>query len=392
MSCVPGSISRKIRIAQVITGLVLGGGGQVVWTIARKIDRTQFEMDVYCVIEGGDLVDDIEQMGFKVKVLERVYDHRRLLPYDLMKILELARDLKKGQYDIVHTHLYQADVIGRIAGILAGVPRMVKSLHNMGEWKTAWHLTVDRLLLTKTDKVICCSEHQKEAAIRQEGLSAKQVTTIYNGVDLKRFESFQNRLHYASSLKLDLTCRIVGTVGRMIEAKGQKYLLQAIPLILANHPSTQFLLIGDGPLRKELEGLVKNTFYEDQVFFVGLRKDIPQLLGLMDVFVFPSLSEGFSIALLEAMAARLPVIASDIRPLSEAVVHEETGFLVEPRSPRAIACAVNKLLDNEDLRLRMGESGRERVARYFTDDIMVKKTEEIYTQLAASSDSGKSTC
>ncbi|MCP9447043.1 MAG: glycosyltransferase [Nitrospira sp.] len=384
MDHTPQPGSRKIRIAQVITGLVVGGGGQVVWTIARKIDRARFEMDIFCVIEGGELVSDIEKMGFRVNVLEKTYDYRRLLSYDVFKILKLAEYLEKGKYDIVHTHLYQADVIGRIAGIVAGVPNMVKSLHNMGQWKKKRHLIVDRLLLSKTAYVICCSDYQKEVAIRQEHLKEGKAITIYNGVDIERFTPKRNRFAFARSLGLDPTCKIVGTVGRMIEMKGQVHFLRSIQHVLAEHPDVQFVLVGDGPIRKELEGEVKNKPFRDQVFFLGERRDVPEILGIMDVFVFPSLSEGMAIAVVEAMASRLPVVASHIRPLSDIVIHEKTGLLVEPRSPHAIAWAVNRLLQDDHLRSMMGEAGRERVAQYFTDDKMVRRIEEIYTLLAAS--------
>jgi glycosyltransferase involved in cell wall biosynthesis len=374
-------MNRKIRIAQVITGLVFGGGGQVMWTIARKIDRTRFDMDIFCVIGGGDLASDIERMGFKIKIFEGAYDHRRLVPYSVAKIVELAGDLRRGQYDIVHTHLYQADVIGRVAAAIAGIPTVVKSLHNMGAWKSRRHLLVDRLLSARTAKVICCSAYQREAAIRQEKLAENKVVTIYHGVDLERFRPLDDRQAFAKTVGLDPTRRTVGTVGRMIDLKGQIHFLDAIPAVLAQHPDTQFMIVGDGPLRERLFGAIKDKSYRDRVLFPGLRGDIPELLGLMDVFVFPSLSEGLGIAVLEAMAARLPVVASEIRPLTELVVPGETGYLVPPRDHAELAGAVNRLLGSEQLRREMGDRGRARVTRHFTDVKMVRDTEDLYGAL-----------
>jgi glycosyltransferase involved in cell wall biosynthesis len=374
-------MTRKIRVAQIITGLVFGGGGQVMWTIARKIDRTRFDMDIYCVIGGGDLAADIERMGFKIKILEGAYDHRRLVPYSMSKTLELVGDLRRGRYDIVHTHLYQADVIGRVAAAMAGVPTVVKSLHNMGTWKTSRHRMVDRLLSGRTAKVICCSAYQREAAIRQENLSEDDVVTIYHGVDLERFNPLKDRTAVAKMVGLDPALRTVGTVGRMIDVKGQIHFLEAIPSVLAQHPNTQFVIVGDGPLRERLFDAVKDKPYRDRVSFLGLRGDIPELLGLMDVFVFPSLSEGLGIAVLEAMAARLPVVASEIRPLSELIIPGQSGFLVKPRDHVELAGAVNRLLADEPLRREMGDRGRERVRQHFTDTKMVKDTEDLYLAL-----------
>ena len=132
-----GVPSRRIRVAQIITGLELGGGGAVVSTIGRALDRTRFEMDVYCVNEGGDMQPELERLGYRVVWLEGAWDYRRrLTPYSVRQILRLAGMLRASQYDVVHTHIFPADVIGRVAARLAGVPVMVKSLHNMGQWKT----------------------------------------------------------------------------------------------------------------------------------------------------------------------------------------------------------------------------------------------------------------
>lgn len=374
-------MSRKVRIAQVITGLPLGGGGQVIWTISRKLDKARFDMDIFCVIEGGDLVFDIERMGFKVKIMAGTYDHKRFFPYSITKILRLSDELKKGQYDIVHTHLYQADVIGRVAAILAGIPRIVKSLHNMGMWKTTKHLIVDRLLLRRTAKVICCSNYQKEVVVKQESLPETKVETIYHGVDLERFKLLNDRHSYAKTVRLNAELLTIGTVGRMINSKGQIHFLNAIPAILSEHPHAQFVIIGDGPIRRHLFSAVENTPYREKIHFLGSRSDIPQLLTLMDVFVFPSLSEGLGISVLEAMASGLPVVASNIRPLSEMIIPENTGLLVKTEDPADLAGAVNRLLRDEDLRRDMGNRGRERVKQYFTDEQMVRQIENLYQAL-----------
>ena len=378
-------MQRKIRVAHIITGLVYGGGGQVVLTVARNIDRTRFEMDVYCVIEGGPIVLEIERMGFPVKVLPKAYDYERIFRYDLRQTFELTRDLKRGRYDVVHTHLYPADVIGRSAAILAGVPSMVKSLHNMGEWKNKGHLFLDKILSRWTSKVICCSAHQRETAIRQEKLSERDVVTIYHGVDIEQFKPMARDAEAAWKLGLNPRRPTVGTVGRLIEAKGQRYLLAAIPFILARHPDTQFVIVGDGPLREPLFASLAGMPYRDRVFFLGERSDIPVLLSLFDVFVFPSLSEGLGIAVLEAMAAQVPVVASNIRPLSEVVLHNQTGFLVKPRDPRDLAAAVDRLLADGKRRRELALEGSNRVRRHFTDLQMVQAIQDIYQDLYTTS-------
>jgi glycosyltransferase involved in cell wall biosynthesis len=372
--------ARKLRIAQVITGLVLGGGGQVMLTIARNLDRTQFEMDIYCVIGGGELLPEIEAMGYPIRVIPS-YVGERTFRYRPRQVWQLARELRQGRYDLVHTHLFQADVIGRTAALAAGVPRIVKSLHNMGAWKKWHHLLVDGCLSSRTDRVICCSEALRESAIRQEKLDPGRVVTIYHGVDQARFRPAVDRVSYCRELGLDPARRVVGTIGRPIPEKGHEHLLDALPAILRRHPDAQFLIVGEGPLRGAHIARMEREGLSHAIRFVGARPDIPELLSLMDVFVFPSVREGLGIAVLEAMASGVPLIASDIRPLSEMVTHERTGLLVEAASPPALAAAVNRLLSDDGLRQTLRSNALAHVKAHFTERQMVQSIESVYLEL-----------
>jgi glycosyltransferase involved in cell wall biosynthesis len=377
----PANETRRIRLAYVITGLELGGGGAVVLTLARALDRRRFDLDVYCILEGGAMEEELHQLGYPVHILEWAYDYRRrFLRYSPAKTLRLASMLRQGQYDVVHTHLFQADAIGRVAALLAGVPVIVKSLHNMGRWKTRGHLAVDRVLNRWTDGVICCSDYQRETAAAQERFAEDRALTIHHGVALRRFPARTDR-PAAAALGLHPHRLTVGTVGRTIAEKGQEYLLQAMPQILRDHPDTQFLIVGDGNLRPQFEEKLARTSYRDRVFLAGARDDVPEMLSLMDVFVFPSLSEGFGIAVIEAMAARLPVVASAIRPLCEIVVDGVTGLLVPPTNSTRLGQAVSRLLGDPSLRAALGSAGRRRVEERFTDEHMVRATEDLYCRL-----------
>jgi glycosyltransferase involved in cell wall biosynthesis len=373
---------RRLRLAHVITGLELGGGGAVVLTIARALDRTRFDMDVFCIFEGGDGEQELRDLGCGVTIIEGAWDYRRrFLPYSPSRTLKLASMLKAGRYDVVHTHLFQADAIGRVAARLAGIPVMVKSLHNMGQWKKGRHVLTDRLLGRWTDKTICCSHFQREVACAQESIAADAAVTIHHGVRMSRFQPRIDRESLLRSLGLRPDWITIGTVGRNVTEKGQSYLIEALPTILLRHPNVQLLVVGDGHLRATLQARIAALGYQDRVCLAGARPDIPEMLALMDVFAFPSVSEGFGIAVIEAMATGLPVVASDIRPLSEIVVPGETGFLVAPRDPAAIANAIVALLDDRSLRDRLGVNGREHVVQNFTDRKMVQAHEDLYVNL-----------
>ena len=373
-------MSGKIRVAQVITGLVLGGGGQVMWTIARNFDRRRFDLDVYCVIGGGELLPEFEKLGVPVRIIP-AHVQQSIVKYRPREVLALARELKHGHYHLVHTHLYQADVIGGLAARAAGIHRRIKSLHNMGGWKRRHHIVAENVLAGRADRVVCCSQWLAESAIRQEGLDPSRVVTIYHGVDVARFQVAIRRDEYVRSLGLDPAKRIVGTIGRPIEEKGHQYLLDAIPAIRARHPDTQFLIVGEGRLRRALQQRIDEAGLQAVVKLPGARPDVPELLSAMDLFVFPSVSEGLGIAILEAMAARVPVVASDIRPISEIAVPEETALLVEARNPSALAQAVNRLLADAALAGRLRDRAFHHVSTRYSEREMVRSLEDVYVDL-----------
>jgi glycosyltransferase involved in cell wall biosynthesis len=373
---------RRVRVAQVVTGLVLGGGGQVMSTIARNIDRSRFDLDFYCVIEGGAYLREIEDLGFKVTVLP-AYDYRRLVPYNPIAIARLARCLQRGRYDVVHTHLFQADVIGRAAARLAGIRTVVKTMHNMGRWKTRNHVAVDRALNRWTRKTICVSDYQRREVMRQERLTPAQVEMIPNGVDVRRFNISVDRAEYLHGLGLRPDRPVIGTVGRLIEEKGHIHLLKAIPQILRTHPSAQFLIVGDGRLRESLTSYLEAQPYRDAVKFAGLRPDIPELLSLMDVFVFPSLSEGFPIALIEAMAARRAVACSRIPQVEGVIIEGQTGLYFDPSDSAGLATTVSYLLLDPTLRDRLAANAVHHVEATYSEVRMLRTMEGLYLQLLA---------
>ena len=370
----------RIRVAQVITGLALGGGGQVMSTIARNIDRSRFEVDFFCIIEGGAYRQEIEARGFNVIVVPG-YDHRRLPRYRAGGIVRLARCLREGCYDIVHTHLFQADVVGRLAAMLAGRPHIVRTLHNLGTWKRLRHRLVDNLLSWRTEKVICVSEHLRQVTIRRERLDPADVVTIQHGVDVNRFRVIADRERVCRGVGLDPSRRTIGTVGRLIPEKGHQFLLDAAPLILSRHPDAQFLVVGAGPLEGDLRARLRGKPYVDRVSFAGARSDVAEILSVLDVFVFPSVSEAFGIAPAEAMAARCPVACSSLPALEEFVQHERTGLLFPPRDHRALASAVNRLLDDEALAGRLVDCSYAFVSETLSETHMVRSLESLYFDL-----------
>lgn len=371
---------RPIRVAQIITGLVLGGGATVMLSIARNIDTSLFHLDFFCVIEGGEVLAQIEKQGFSVTVLE-VFNLQKLPKYNLVQIFRLASMLRRGQYDIVHTHLYKADVSGRLAAMLSRTPHMIKTLHNMGTWKSRRQLYVDRILNRFTDKIICVSDYQRNHVEIQEKIPRSKLVTVRNGVDLNSFSDPVDRQKYLLELGLNPANLIVGTVGRLITEKGQIYLLKAIPEIIERHPDTQFVIVGDGPLRNSLTSYVKDEPFRDNIYFTGLRDDISSFLSICDVFVFPSILEAFGIAVIEAMAAKCAVACSSIPQLKEIVTDKVTGLLFEPKNAKSLAEKVNLLLSNSSLRGDLAANAYEMVRVSLTEKHMIDSLQQVYSDV-----------
>jgi len=369
----------KIRVAQVVTSVVLGGGGQVISAIARHLDRAAFEMDVFCIIEGGELVDYIQSQGFNVAVIP-VRTRGSRPHYSLSAWLQLTSMLRRRKYDVVHTHLYHADLVGGVSARIAGCRVVVKTLHNMGTRRTSFQHAIEVMVLNRiARKIICVSRSQANHLLKHGGMDPSKLVTIHNGVDASRFRAPRDKAASAISVGLDPSKPVVGTVGRLIEEKGHEYLLQAVPLIARRVPGVQFLIVGDGPLRHDLERRILQL-RDTRVVITGLRSDVPELLGLMDLFVFPSLSEAFGIAVIEAMAAGVPVACADIPALNETVRRGVTGEIFPGQDPEALAASVCTLLENADLRRSLAERAQNWVRESFTESAMVRAYERVYRE------------
>jgi glycosyltransferase involved in cell wall biosynthesis len=286
-----------------------------------------------------------------------------LRPYDATSsssvlLLELVRELRALRPRLVHV----VDVwpLAFLAARIARVPRIVVT-HHTPELPRADNVT-GRVLWTlgwlARPEVIYTSEADRA----RDGRGRSSVIEL--GIDLERFR-VEPRPHEG---------RVVGTVARLAEQKGQRTLVEAAPLVLERHPDARFVIVGDGELRDELEQLARGLPFE----FRGLRDDVPAQLAEMDVFAFPSLFEGLCLAVIEAQAAGVPVVATPVGGIPENVRDGETGLLVPPRDPAALAAAINALLSDPERARRLAERARPRVFGRYAREKMVERTLALY--------------
>ncbi|MBU0476961.1 glycosyltransferase [bacterium] len=356
------------RIFYLITDLDIGGAEKMLFELVKRIDKDKFMPEVGCLKGKGIVGKKLEALGIKVRCfhIEK--------PWHIYKLLGISFFLKQGHFDILHSYLFHANIIGRVCGRMAGIPIIISSIR-VCEKKKLYHLWMDRITNWMVNLEICVSKGVKNFTIEKAGIPEHKLKIVENGIPdsfLDAVTSYRNKK--AHSL-------IVGTVARLSEQKGIEYLLYASERVIKQFPDITFIIAGKGPLASQLEELSGKLNISRNVKFIGFRKDIPELLSVIDIFVLPSLWEGMPNVVLEAMAAGKPAIATDTGGSKDIIDNNINGVLVEPENSEALAEAILKLLKNPDERERLGKAAEQRVKEKFPIDKMVSKTEQIYTRL-----------
>ncbi len=365
-----------LKVIHLVEDLKIGGAERVIADTALGLDRKKYDASVWCVTRGGETASELSEKGIEVKILGISSYHNPLNTFKMIRLLKFARP------DIVHTHGYFASVIGRLAARKAGIPVILAHVHSTyWEYKKR-HLMIERKLSRFTHKIICCSKAVENFVKNTEKITDNKTIVIYNGVDEERFCPLKSPTSIRAEFGMSEEAAVVGTVSSLTPHKGHEYLIQAASLVLNTLPSAKFIIVGDGPLRKRLEDQAKNLDIHPAVIFTGTRKDIPEILSLMDVFVLPSHTrEGLGIAIIEAMAAERPVVATEIGGIPEVVNDGETGLLVPPGDAEALSKAIIELLRNPKKTKEMGVKGRTRVKEKFTTKKMLSEIEHVYMSL-----------
>jgi glycosyltransferase involved in cell wall biosynthesis len=347
-----------------------GGAERIACALASSLDRGKYR-SLVGLFRPGWLKDQCESRGLVTYVLpSHGFMHWRWMR-------ECYRLVREEKVDLIHAHEFDANVHGMVVAAFAGIP-MVATVHGRSYfWEKARRRAAYRLV-SRYAQMVAVSEDLKRFLIDQVGIRQNRVQVIYNGVDESAGFDRNDVAQYKKDLGVPHDDMVVGVIGNLYPIKGHTYLLQAIPQILRTCPQTSFLFIGRGELEVPLKTQVKELGVEEKVRFLGLRQDIPTLLSVMDIFAMPSLSEGLSIALLEAMAAAKPVVATDVGGNPELVASGETGLLVPPSDADALAMKICELLQNRELASSLGANALAKVNRDFTVDAMITKYERLY--------------
>jgi glycosyltransferase involved in cell wall biosynthesis len=380
-----------IRIAYVLPYLVAGGTEGHVLSLVRRIDRQRFLPLVVALGGGGELEPTFRKEGIPVHVLGRIGvtprpgQWGRMILDALGCVRTLSGILRSERPDILHTYLPTANVLGPISGRLTGVPRVIVSKRALADYKDRFPMLrrVEPLGNRLADAILVNSDAVQRDIERTERHWEGKFRKIHNGV--APFDPWmpEETMAFRRREGIPADALVALCVSNFYPYKGHEELVDAAARIVPAFPNIIFLLVGrDSGTMEATKERVRERGIEGSVRFVGSRTDVPDLLRASDLFVHPSREEGFSNAILEAMAAGLPVVACDVGGNPEAVVDGETGRLVPSRNAAAFASAVTELLTDPKKRKAMGEAGRLRAVERFSLDRMVGEMESLYESLA----------
>lgn len=360
----------------------------LLWNHLKMMTNEGFSVKAVCA--KGPWVKDIEGLGVAVKT---VPFKRSISPFsDLIAFGKMVFYFQSDRPTIVHTHTPKAGLWGQLAAKAARVPIVVNTIHGfyfhdeMERKRRKFYIFCERIAARCSDLIFSQNREDMATAVREKICPLEKMTYLGNGVDLERFKPRKSRgvsRNKREELGIPPDSVVIGMVGRLTYEKGYRELFLAAKEIVSKHQGAFFLVVGpsDNVEEREFRTLVEDLGISERVRFLGLRLDMPEMYGIMDIFVLPSHREGFPRSLIEASAMGLPVIATDIRGCREVVDDGKTGILIPSRDHRALARAVLDLLRHPDLAEKMGQAGRRRAESEFDERLIVKRQLEAYRKL-----------
>ena len=355
----------------MITELRPAGAERCVYELARRLDRKRFAVQV-AALRGGAVADRLKRAGIGVTVL----NVRGKL--DVVKITGLVKLLRREKIDLLHTHLFHADLAGRIAARLAGVANLVHTVHvaeaRFRPWQYAWA----RVTANWCDRIVCVSRAVRDHHARKAHLPSWRYKVIYNGIDsdayapnMSRREELRRRWGVGDDEIL------MAFVGRLDYQKNLPMLLEAVRRLRQSRSDIRLVVAGDGPETPILEKFLREN-KPGLVIWLGRTDDVPGVLSAADIFVQPSRWEGFGLAAAEAMAAGVPVIATKVPGLTELIEDGVSGLLIDSEDTDTLAAATNQLADNRNERVRLGSAGQKRIKERFSIEANITAHERLY--------------
>jgi glycosyltransferase involved in cell wall biosynthesis len=370
-------MNRK-KILHMVEDLKIGGLERTIFLIVNGLNRPEYDVEVWCLARGGNIAEELTKSGIPVKILGMNSYHKPLF------ILTLAQQIRKEHVDILHTHGYFAGTFGRLAALFTRVPVIITHVHSTYYNYKRRNILIERFLAKFTDRIICVSRAVQDFVVEYEGIPKSKTTLIYNAARAPEsdepYSELQDRRASLGFAKDDIVITIIAS---LTENKGHRILIDAFRHVFERHPEIRLMIVGDGPLRNELKTYVKKMEFTSEILFIGQTTEVFSLLRTADLCVLPSIErEGLGIALIEAMAASLPIVGTNLGGIPEVIEDKMNGLLVAPGDVHGLASAMEMFVRDKGLREQMGKMGRRLYEEKFTVTKMIQNVELLYDELA----------
>ena len=345
----------KTKIFHLITSLNIGGTEKYLLKIIKNLND-RYNFSVGYLKELGPIAGEIEKLG---------------VPVTKFGFFQLIKHLKKNKIQIIHTHLYRANLIGRLAAKIAGVPAIISTQQSIDDWKKIYHVWADRLTAVFCDLIIANSNTAKKLLVTREKIPENKIIVSYNGVEYKP----------EACSKKNNNSITVGYIGRLHREKGAYLIPEIIKKVTDRNKSINFIVAGDGPEKNNIETGISNLKIDPFVKLLGWKNDLQEIYSSIDILLMPSEEESFPQVALDAMAFGIPIVASDVGGVSELVKNNETGLLIKERRPELYAEAILYLVDNPYYYKHFSENSKTKASE-FTFKKLISRLDETYKEYA----------
>ncbi|MGC8977344.1 MAG: glycosyltransferase [Candidatus Ratteibacteria bacterium] len=355
-------MGNKIKIGYLIGSSQIGGTEKMILTLSKKMNKDLFEIVFFCIKGEGKFTEELKKENFKVYVL-----NLKKNPFDFIKLFIY---LKKERPDILQTFLYVSNIIGRIYGKILKINFVICSQRSTDDWRKWYHWFIEKVTQNFVDLYISNSYSGREVLIKKGKISRKKIKVISNGIEIP--EKIEN-------LKKDYL--VIGSIGNLRKAKGYFNLIKAAKIVVKKNKNVKFYIIGEGELKDEILKMIKDEGLDNFFILTGYVENIYNYLKIFDIFVLPSLWEGCPVSLLESMGYGIASIATNVGDTPYIIENGKDGFIVGKNDYKKIAEKIIYLIENEDIREKIGNNAREKIKKSYSAEDMVKKYENLYKQL-----------
>jgi glycosyltransferase involved in cell wall biosynthesis len=375
-------VKKKKTVLQLRSSIGFFGAENVILELAKGLQHTDYRPIIGVFKNGSPAAEALAEMAQRYGIASVGFDDQR--PFDHRAAGAIRNFIKEQQIDIVHSHGYKANVYAQAVKHRVAT-RTIATCHPWTETtyslRSRVYTRLDKFLLPRFDRVVAISDEMKKEVL-QARVPRYKIAVIPNGIDLQRLKVTEEKQKIRTELGLPSEGIIIGTIGRLVQEKGQYLLVEAAARLAKNFLNAFYLIVGDGPLRQGLQEQARKAGVENRFIFSGVSDQIPKLLGLMEVFVLPSLSEGLPMVILEAMAARKPIIATKVGAIPQLLRDRESALLVKPNAAE-LADAIAYLLNHPATAQRFGQKAFDRVRDEYSSQKMTQEYVAVYDTLSA---------